>query len=69
MRRLPQIVWDPEADPFGPWEYVELSDRCRGHEDECMWNRCTGRESTCQCLCPVCVGDDPDTWGCDSEYV
>lgn len=67
-----RAVVEPEpirdGDPFGPWEYVEIWDQCPGHGDECMFNRCTGRESTCRCCCPVCVGDDVDTWGCDSEY-
>jgi hypothetical protein len=41
---------------------------CPGHEDTCMWNRCTGRESTRQCMCPVCVGDTPEVWGYDGDY-
>jgi hypothetical protein len=24
---------------------------------------CTGREDTCQCMCPACCGDTPDVWG------
>ncbi|MFD7922570.1 hypothetical protein ACFV3R_25500 [Streptomyces sp. NPDC059740] len=57
-----------EEDPFGPYEYVEADDRCRGAEGHCMWDRCTQRQSVCRCLCPVCVGDDPHTWGYDGPY-
>ena len=43
---------------------------CRGADGECMWGqeRCTGREDTCRCMCPVCVGDTPDVWGFDGDY-
>jgi hypothetical protein len=54
-----------EADPFGPYEYVEVDDRCQGAEGDCGWGRCTQRDSTCRCCCPVCCGDDLDTWGYD----
>lgn len=57
-----------EADPFGPWEYVEPDDRCRGHGDGCSWSRCTGRESTCKCCCPVCLGETPEDYGYDGDY-
>lgn len=57
-----------DEDPFGPWEYVEIWAQCPGHGDGCMWSRCTGRESTCKCMCPVCVGDDPHIWGYDGDY-
>lgn len=43
---------------------------CRGADGDCMWGeeRCTGREDTCRCMCPVCVGDDPETWGYDGPH-
>jgi hypothetical protein len=63
--KRPAFAWDPEVDPFGPWEYVEVDDRCRGHGDACMFNRCTGRESTCRCCCPVCLGETPEDYGFD----
>ena len=56
---------DLEADPFGPYEYVEPGERCYGAEGHCMWSQCTQRDSTCRCCCPVCVDDDLDTWGYD----
>lgn len=56
-----------EADPFGPYEYVEPSDRCRGAEGDCdpMYGppRCTQRDSTCRCCCPPCLNETPDVWG------
>ena len=64
----PRATRDLEADPFGPYEYVEAGDRCIGAEGECAWGRCTQRGSTCRCLCPVCVGDTPDVWGYDGDY-
>ena len=57
-----------EEDPFGPWEFVEADDRCRGHGDGCMWSHCTGRESTCRCMCPVCLGETPQDYGFDGDY-
>lgn len=57
-----------EEDPFGPWEYVEAADTCLGAQDHCMWGRCTQRESTCRCCCPVCAGDTPDVYGYDGPY-
>ncbi|WP_330328149.1 hypothetical protein [Streptomyces pseudovenezuelae] len=64
---IEHIERDPDTDPFGPYEYVEPDDRCQGAEDECEplfgRARCTQRRSTCQCMCPVCVGDTPDVWG------
>ena len=57
-----------EADPFGPYEYVEPDDRCQGAEGQCMWDRCPQRDSVCRCFCPVCVGDDLDTWGYDGPH-
>lgn len=68
MTRQPLVDRDPEADPFGPWEYVEAGDLCFGYGDECMWNRCTGRESTCRCMCPVCLGETPQDYGFDGDY-
>jgi hypothetical protein len=48
---------------------VELADdRCQGHEDACMFNHCTGRESTCQCMCPVCLGERPEDYGYDGDW-
>ena len=43
---------------------------CRGADGNCMWGagRCTGREDTCRCMCPVCVGDTPDVYGFDGDY-
>ncbi|KFG02756.1 hypothetical protein IQ62_00120 [Streptomyces scabiei] len=39
---------------------------CLGAEGNCMWEgRCTGREDTCRCMCPVCCGDTPDMYGYD----
>lgn len=69
-RRAADEEPDPvrDEDPFGPWEYVELSDQCRGFGDECTWSHCTGRESTCKCCCPVCAGDDPSVYGYDGDY-
>lgn len=57
-----------EEDPFGPYEYVEAGARCQGAEGLCMWGRCPQRDSECRCCCPVCVGDDPHTWGYDGDY-
>jgi hypothetical protein len=68
VTRRPALAWDPEADPFGPWEYVEAGDLCRGHGDGCMWSRCTGRESTCRCCCPVCLGETPEDYGFDGDW-
>lgn len=28
---------------------------------------CTGREDTCQCMCPACCGDTPDMYGYDGD--
>lgn len=43
---------------------------CPGADGDCMWGaeRCTGREDTCRCMCPVCVGDTPDMYGFDGDY-
>lgn len=43
---------------------------CRGADGDCMWGaeRCTGKEDTCRCMCPVCVGDTPDMYGFDGDY-
>lgn len=43
---------------------------CRGADGACMWgpDRCTGREDTCRCMCPACVGDTPDVWGYDGDH-
>jgi hypothetical protein len=66
--------WDEPAtigkdeDPFGPYEFVEVDDRCAGAEGLCGWERCTQRESTCRCCCPTCAGDDLDTWGYDGPH-
>jgi hypothetical protein len=65
VARNPTHAWDPETDPFGPWEFVEIWNQCAGHGDECMFNRCTGRDSTCRCCCPVCVGGLPEDYGFD----
>jgi len=42
---------------------------CLGADGNCMWaeERCTGREDTCRCMCPVCVGDTPDVYGYDGD--
>lgn len=52
-----------DEDPFGPYEFVEIGDRCLGAEGDCDWHRCTQRRSTCRCMCPHCCGDTPDVWG------
>lgn len=57
-----------EEDPFGPYEFVETWNQCSGYGDRCMWNRCSGQGETCKCMCPVCVGDDPHTWGYDGDH-
>jgi hypothetical protein len=43
---------------------------CQGADGSCMWEagRCTGREDTCRCMCPVCCGDTPDMYGFDGDY-
>ncbi|KFG71508.1 hypothetical protein [Streptomyces mutabilis] len=43
-----------DADPFGPYEYVEPGDRCHGAEQVCLWGQCTQRASTCRCRCAWC---------------
>jgi hypothetical protein len=64
----PRAQLDLEADPFGPYEYVEPGARCRGAEGECGNGRCTQREDSCRCMCPACCGDTPDVWGYDGDY-
>ncbi|MDX2998140.1 hypothetical protein PV382_23940 [Streptomyces scabiei] len=42
---------------------------CQGADGRCMWKgRCTGREDSCRCLCPVCCGDIPDMYGYDGDH-
>jgi hypothetical protein len=53
-----RIVSRPAADP----EPLP----CPGADGACMWRgRCSGMDDTCDCGCPVCVGDTPDVWGYD----
>ena len=59
---------ETNEDPFGPYDYVEQTDRCRGAEGDCSWGQCTQRDSTCRCCCVACAGDDPHTWGYDGDY-
>lgn len=53
MKR-PALARDPEADPFGPWDFVEIWNPCAGHGDECM--------------CPVCAGETPEDYGYDGDW-
>ncbi|NUR01315.1 MAG: hypothetical protein HOY79_33765 [Streptomyces sp.] len=55
------IVSRPSADPEpGP---------CRGADGGCGWRgRCTGMEDTCDCGCPVCLGETPQDYGFDGDY-
>lgn len=57
-----------DEDPFGPYEYVEAGDQCRGYGEVCTWNRCTGRESTCRCMCSVCLGETPEDYGYEGDW-
>lgn len=43
---------------------------CLGADGGCMWGpqRCTGRENTCRCMCPVCLGETPQDYGFDGDY-
>lgn len=59
------IVGPPAETDDAPADEPEP---CPGESGACMWKRCTGRGSTCACMCPVCVGDDPHTWGYDGDY-
>lgn len=43
-----------ECDPFGPYEYVEPSERCHGAEGRCTWGECGQRAEACRCRCARC---------------
>lgn len=53
-----------------PWAFMDQPETypCFGFERNCMWGRCTQVESTCKCMCPVCVGDTPEVYGYDGDY-
>jgi len=52
----------PEPGPYCPgWQVHEDG-------DSGMPGPCTGREDSCQCMCPACCGDTPDMYGYDGDH-